>query len=588
MRYPAAALSDLPRALLCSFDVIPGPTGSSRRLTEYLRELSEHFSVVVLSAKTPDHSHIQRFHGARLLRVPVGSGDLPSRVQAFDRAVRRQLDSEEYVVAHFTDPFGGYALCELRETYGYRLIYEAHGFPSQELASQDPQMESDRRFLARARRQELFCLMNADRVITGSEVTRAFIHGLGVSEDIVDVLRAPVDVAAISAETGTEPVGSPMRVLYLGSQVEWQGLPTLLRAVKQVLREVELQLTIAGPAHVREQPLLEDLIRDLGIGRNVVLQPPPPPEELPRLLGSADVGVVPLIDVHRNRVQGGPLTKVAEYLAAGRPVLASDLPVTRELIPSGAGLFHPPGNVDALAANLIRLARAPQSRVQMGAAARKAARAFHDATAIRRRLAGIYSRLLGTVREDTSASGAEPFPPAMRAALKSATDADIEGTDPAIAPRLLATREQNGPQEPGTSSTEPSAKSPDDVVRVVALSPLLPLPGDAPESTSTEVLPPPPMPPVPSAIPTNRSDHLIGRRGAEPEASSTPIVGPPSTPGTPGTPGTPTRSTVPTFIPRRIPPGRPTTLIPVTPPVLSPSAVPSSEPPAPPAPTRVT
>ena len=534
-------MSDLPRALLCSFDVIPGPTGWSRRLTEYLRELSEHFSVVVLSAKTPDHSHIQRFHGARLLRVPVGAGDLPSRVQAFDRAVRRQLESEEYVVAHFTDPFSGYALCEHRESVGYRLIYEAHGFPSQELAAQEPQLESDRRFLARVRRQELFCLMNADRVVTGSEVTRAFIHGLGVSEEIVDVLRAPVDLASLAAETATEPVGSPMRVLYLGSQVEWQGLPTLLRAVQRAVREVELQLTIAGPAHVREQALLEDLIGELGLHRNVVFQPPCPPEELPRLLASADVGVVPLLDVHRNRVQGGPLAKVADYLAAGRPIIASDLPVTRELVPSRAGLFHPPGDAEALAAHLVRLAKAPQTRVQMGAAARDAARLFHDAAQIRRRMAGIYRKLLD----------ARSQPPDPRDSFEPTPDEDpvTESNEPVF--------------QPLDASDWPNSRSSDDVVRVVALSPLLPLPESASEGTSTLELPRPVLPPGQSENPTIPSDHLIARWVAEPEESPTPIVGPPATFGTQPAPS---RSTAPAFVPRRFPPGRPTALIPAAPP----------------------
>ncbi|HEX4620322.1 MAG TPA: hypothetical protein VH208_02040, partial [Myxococcaceae bacterium] len=67
-------MSELPRLLLCTFDVIPAPSGTSRRVTEYLKGLSDRFNVVVLSAKTPDVSHIEKYQGARLLRVPVGTG----------------------------------------------------------------------------------------------------------------------------------------------------------------------------------------------------------------------------------------------------------------------------------------------------------------------------------------------------------------------------------------------------------------------------------------------------------------------------------------------------------------------------------
>ena len=75
-------LSELPRLLFCCFDVVPAPHATSRRLSEYLKGLSERYQVVVLTVKTPDHSHIERYQGARLLRVPVGSGDLRSRMEA--------------------------------------------------------------------------------------------------------------------------------------------------------------------------------------------------------------------------------------------------------------------------------------------------------------------------------------------------------------------------------------------------------------------------------------------------------------------------------------------------------------------------
>ncbi len=599
MRYPAPALSDLPRVLLCSFDVIPGPTGLSRRLTEYLRELSEHFSVVVLSAKTPDHSHIQRYQGARLLRVPVGGGDLPSRVQAFDRAVRRQLESEEYALAHFTDPFGGYAICELRETFGYRLIYEAHGFPSQELASQDPQLEGDRRFLAKVRRQELFCLMNADRVITGSETTRHFIQGLGVSEELVDVLRAPVDLGAMAAETTREPTGSPMRVLYLGSQVDWQGLPALLRATKQALQQVDLQLTLVGPPHVREQPLLEDLIRELGIERKVSFQPSIPHENLPEVLSAADVGVVPLADADRNRNQGGPLSKVAEYLAAGRPILASDLPLTREAVPSEAGLFHAPGDVEALAANLVRLAKSAELRVRMGSAARDAARAAHDAEPLRRKLAGVYAKLANVHIPGLTDRAAEPFTSTLRSGQEKSTLSDAVGTDPAIVPRTLRVDVPAAAQpdiapvaEHATQATDPEAqlvgstgwsgvpKGADDVVRVVALSPLLPLPDSEPEGIGPEEPRGQTIEAVPSFLTANRSDHLIGERLRDREESSTPIV---RAPVAPEPAAAPAQRPAPTFTPRRFPPGRPPTVIPTAPPVPARTAPQVFTPTAPPA-----
>ncbi|MFP2912898.1 glycosyltransferase, partial [Pyxidicoccus sp. 3LFB2] len=356
--------------------------------------MPDRFSVVVLSAKTPDHSHIEKYQGARLLRVPVGSGDLASRIQAFERAVRRQLESEEYALAHFTDPFGGYALCELKADYGHRLIYEAQTFPSQELRYTHPQTEGDRRFLSKIRRQELFCLMNADLIITGSQTTRSYIQSLGASEELIHAVRAPVDLKPYALDALGAPDGQPLRLMYLGSQVGWQGLSTLLRAVAVASKQVEVRLTLVGAKHADWQPHLDDLVKELGLKDRVEFQPPVQHDDVAKVLALADVGVLPLDDVERNRVQGGPLAKVSEYFAAGRPVIAADLPITRELIPQNAAVFFPPGDIQALAQHVIELARDIPRRVELGRRARAYAEEVLDAGVIRGRLLDLYDSLL--------------------------------------------------------------------------------------------------------------------------------------------------------------------------------------------------
>ncbi|WP_456094076.1 glycosyltransferase [Myxococcus dinghuensis] len=373
---------------------MPGPSGSSRRVTEYLKALPDRFSVVVLSAKTPDHSHIEKYQGARLLRVPVGSGDLASRIQAFERAVRRQLESEDYALAHFTDPFGGYALCELKGDYGYRLVYEAQTFPSQELRYTHPQTEGDRRFLSKVRRQELFCLMNADLVITGSQTTRAYIQSLGASEESVRVVRAPVDLKPFEPDVLGAPDGDPFRLMYLGSHVGWQGLPTLLRAVALAGEQVDVRLTLVGAQHPDWQPHLDDLVKDLGLKDRVEFQAPVHHDDVAKVLALADAGVLPLDDVERNRLQGGPLAKVSEYFAAGRPVIAAELPVTRELIPEDTAVFFPPGDSRAMSERIIELARDIPRRVELGRRARAHAEAALDAGIIRGQLLDLYDSLL--------------------------------------------------------------------------------------------------------------------------------------------------------------------------------------------------
>lgn len=431
-------MSDQPSVLICCFDVLPGPSGLSRRVTEYLKGLGDNYQAVVLSNKTPDHSHIERYQLARLLRVPIGSGDLQSRIQAFDRAVRRQLESEEYQIVHFFDPFGGYALCERREGLeregpGYRLVYDAQTFPSQELRYTHPHTEGDRRFLSKIRRQELFCLMNSDAVITGSEVTRKYILDQGVPQSQVRVLRAPVEISLYAPEVLGRPDASPMKILYLGSQLGYQGLPTLLRAMQLTVRQVDVRLTIVGPKHAEWQAHLTDLVNELKLAGKVEFQPPVKHDDLHKIVATCDVGALPLDDNERNRNQGGPMSKLGEYLAGGRPVIASDLPITRELLPEAAGVFFPCGDFKRLAEQLTALAQDPERRVAMGKAARAAAEKV-DASWIRGQLLDVYVEVAGRIRATATA------------------DATAEITRAGKAP---------APKEPRTPKTDPAIKAPE-------------------------------------------------------------------------------------------------------------------------------
>ena len=494
-RVSSSRVSDLPRVLLCSYEVFPGPTGASRRVGEYLRALQERYSVVVLCAKTPDHAHIEKLHGARVLRVPVGTGDLTSRLQTYERAVRRQLESEEYAIAHFLEPAAGHALCELKREHGARLVYEAQGFPSLELPALHPGAEADTRLLSRLRDQELHCLRNVDRVIVSSELTRRYVLGLGVDEAAVRVLRAPVSVAAFPPPSPAPeaPLPAPLEILYLGSQVAWQGLTCLLNAVALAAPQVPLRLRLVGPRHPTYAPSLEVLAGELGLQELVEWVAPVPPDQLPALLARADVGVAPLEDVERNRVQGGALAKLSDYLAAGKAVVASDLPLTRAQLPEGAALLHPPGDARALAAHLVTLARSPSLRRRLGAEGRAFATRTLDTARVGAELVALYDGLLtpGAARPRAADLRAPGPPPPTRSV-------EERDTDPVSMVRALSAAEQ-----------------PTDPARPVAARPVAP-------------------PPLPPRVPSRVGIPAIGAApAARPPPTPAPVASSPIPPSLP-------------------------------------------------------
>jgi glycosyltransferase involved in cell wall biosynthesis len=387
------------KVLLVTFSVLPEPTGSSARATELLRGLTPIYQVDVLTTKTPDHTHIERFFGARLLRVPVGNGEVPARAQAFERAVRRQLESEEYELVHVTDPHGGYPVCELKGRYGYKVVYECQSLPSLDLRHTHPQLENDRRFLAKLRRQEIFCLMNAEAVVVTTQATVRYLSGMGIPEHRMHVIPPLADLELLS-KVGPAP-GEPeiLRVLYLGRDAPWQGLPTLLQAIRLAGERCQIRARIAGPAS-GERRRLTEMARGLGLldpgGRaRVELSDPVPHDGVVALLQGADVGLAPLEAVPRNADQGVGPAKIAEYCAAGRGVLASDLPAVRELVdPGEQAVLVPPGDPQSLSRALVDLATHSDLRSMLGDKARLRARERFDADGARRTLIGIYRDLV--------------------------------------------------------------------------------------------------------------------------------------------------------------------------------------------------
>jgi len=78
------------------------------------------------------------------------------------------------------------------------------------------------------------------------------------------------------------------------------------------------------------------------------------PARVSTLLRNADVLVVPTIDTRWARYTS-PL-KLFEYMAAGRPIVASDLPAIREVLTDGENAcLVAPGDEHALAAGIRRV-----------------------------------------------------------------------------------------------------------------------------------------------------------------------------------------------------------------------------------------
>lgn len=194
---------------------------------------------------------------------------------------------------------------------------------------------------------ERFCLNSSSTLFTVSDVTREALIRKGIAASrITTVPNSAADVFFGNGRSGPganeDCSGFPDRLGegrwfgYVGSIHPWQGVELLVDAWAEVAGEwpgVGL-LIISG----RRSPAIRRLrrqIRKHGISDRVLLHPPLAPERLAKILPNLEFTCAPLLETARNVVQGCCPIKIVESMAAGTPVLASDLRVTRALIKHG-------------------------------------------------------------------------------------------------------------------------------------------------------------------------------------------------------------------------------------------------------------
>jgi phosphatidyl-myo-inositol alpha-mannosyltransferase len=167
-----------------------------------------------------------------------------------------------------------------------------------------------------------------------------------------------------TVRSGGDGADEPLRILFVGQAVERKGLPVLLRAFEALRDHVPATLTLVGACaeEVAHMTLDDRCIRALGkVSEQRKL------DELAR----ADVLCAPSL--------GGESfgMVITEGLAAGTPVLASDIPGYRDVLRDGLdGQLVSAGDPLALAEALRRLALEPARRARMAAAARERAERF--------------------------------------------------------------------------------------------------------------------------------------------------------------------------------------------------------------------
>ncbi|HEX7491107.1 MAG TPA: glycosyltransferase family 4 protein [Candidatus Limnocylindrales bacterium] len=215
------------------------------------------------------------------------------------------------------------------------------------------------------RLQEKLSIKFANEVLTVNEPLAERLRGLGLrSEKLTVVLNSP-DLGLFDAASNLRREfmsDGTLRIVYTGALTPTYELDVVLRAIaviKDARPDLPVQATFYGRGDAR--PILEALAAELGIMDRVAFPGRIPIEDVPRAVAEGDIGVAP---TRLDPFTGMSLsTKVLEYAAMQKPVVASRLPtVERYFAPDTLSVYEP-GNPQSLAEMVLKLIDDPDGRI---------------------------------------------------------------------------------------------------------------------------------------------------------------------------------------------------------------------------------
>lgn len=327
------------RALYAAFDRFPSRKGAAIHIDRFARTLfAEMGGGLLYVLGTPDLPAHQIDGSVEIIRFAQPVENFLDRALRFGAELRRIVDGMPALeIAHFRDPWSGAAIA-LRESRHFATVYEVNALPSIELPYLFPAVAP--RTLEKIRATELACCEAVDVIVTPSQTTARYLATLGVDETKIRVIPNGADLQPPRPRPDDAPGDY---LLYFGSPQSWQGVDTLLRAFGRLADFESLRLVICGSRRSKGWRRHERLAAKLHVDERILWHFELEGDELAAWLQHAAISVAPLTDSPRNVLQGCAPLKIVEAMAAGVPVVASDVPPVRELIADrqNGWLVHP-------------------------------------------------------------------------------------------------------------------------------------------------------------------------------------------------------------------------------------------------------
>lgn len=240
--------------------------------------------------------------------------------------------------------------------------------------------------LALLERYEQLNLEAAARIFVVSEVERRNLEARGIAAEkivlnpnAVDVQRFRPDIggAAKRRELGIKE--TDLLAGFVGTFGPWHGVVELAKAIKDVPESVPLRFLFVGSGSLHGE--VERLLRAERESGRVIFTGAVEHDSVPVFLDACDILAAPHVPLADGSEFFGSPTKIFEYMAMGKAIVASRLGQIGEVLSDGeTALLVRPGGVNDLADAMVRLVDSGGLRVRLGERARDEAVQRHTWT----------------------------------------------------------------------------------------------------------------------------------------------------------------------------------------------------------------
>jgi glycosyltransferase involved in cell wall biosynthesis len=257
------------------------------------------------------------------------------------------------------------------------VVYESHGYAPEVAAALPDLVPTATRpspgKLRRLAAREARVWQAADGSVTITAALRDEMEARHGSRAHVAVIPDGVRLGRLPPTPVVRDSNAPV-VAYAGHLYAWKGVEVLLRALARV--PDARGLIVGGHPGEPDLARLKALATTLAIDGRVTFTGLVEPGRVAELLKDADILTLPNPPSAISTRFTSPL-KLFEYMAAGRPIVASDLPSVREVLHHEIdALLVPPGDHEAMAAAVERLLADPALSARLAEAALAAAPAY--------------------------------------------------------------------------------------------------------------------------------------------------------------------------------------------------------------------